>query len=160
MQKLYELIFFGQPQLLRDEYRSSGLAQPFIHSAHRKRGLANNQASCFVQDQNGVMWISSINGLSRYDDKKNKNFYFYGNKKDIPYNNIRDMHALDNNLLLMLASSKVAVFDTKTEETVYKYRSINAAFKPYMLLQKVFSLVLQALKKENKFNKKHKIILK
>lgn len=40
-----------------------------------KDGLSSNQVTCFTQNQNGLMWIGTANGLNSYDGFRFRTFY-------------------------------------------------------------------------------------
>ncbi len=41
-----------------------------IKNYDQNKGIANNEAYCILEDNNGYLWISTINGLSRFDPAK------------------------------------------------------------------------------------------
>ncbi|MBO4315849.1 MAG: hypothetical protein J5867_07815, partial [Prevotella sp.] len=57
----------------------------FFHTVNVKDGLADNFVRDIVRDSRGYMWFSTINGLSRYDGYRFRNYMLYqsGHANDI-----------------------------------------------------------------------------
>jgi ligand-binding sensor domain-containing protein len=92
------------------------LAMP-RHFAHYgvTNGLAAYNTSCVAQDENGFIWIGTINGLQRFDGSRFINFrHNPADNNSIPDNNVEQM-LLDkfNNLWLVLNDGSVGIFDTR-----------------------------------------------
>ena len=62
---------------------------PDLRFAHLndRDGLSNNQVHDIVQDDRGIIWISTENGLDRYDGYGFKTFYVHGDANLTMQNN-------------------------------------------------------------------------
>ena len=80
-----------------------------------KEGLASNHVSGIVQDEQGYIWIGTLNGLQRYDG--NRYLTFRHNPADtssIPDNNISFIHFdKKHNLWVNFSNGKLGKFDTR-----------------------------------------------
>src|SRR5688500_16316837 len=78
-------------------------------------GLASDAVSAVVQDQEGFIWIGSINGLQRYDG--NKFITFRNNRNNpstIPNDNIKKLFIdKKGRLWVICGGNKVGIFDRK-----------------------------------------------
>jgi ligand-binding sensor domain-containing protein len=78
-------------------------------------GLAAYDASCIVQDDQGFTWISTINGLQRFDGNRFITFrHIPGNPTSIPDNHINQL-LIDRQkkLWVLLGNGKAGTFDTR-----------------------------------------------
>jgi len=87
-------------------------------------GLASNVVHQVVQDEEGYIWIATINGLQRFDGNRFLNFqHEEGNNKSIPNNHISALLIdKDNNLWVMSALGDIGIFDKK--KFIYKPSSM------------------------------------
>jgi ligand-binding sensor domain-containing protein/signal transduction histidine kinase len=87
----------------------------FTH-LNNSSGLASNVVTAVVQDNDGYIWIGSINGLQRYDG--NKFVTFRNNRKQpasLPNDNIKQLFIdKKGRLWVICAGNKVGIFNTKT----------------------------------------------
>ncbi len=86
----------------------------FLHISPAN-GLASNVVNTVVQDEEGYIWIATINGLQRFDGNRFITFqHREGNEKSIPNNNIATL-LLDskNNLWVLSAFGEIGIFDKK-----------------------------------------------
>ena len=61
-------------------------------------GLASNSVNNVVQDQNGFIWLATINGLQRYDGHKFSSYKHQpGNPSTPPTDNITDVYLDETN---------------------------------------------------------------
>ena len=87
-------------------------------------GLASNEATACLQDEQGFMWVGTNNGLQRFDGQRFLSFRHRKNDStSLPHSYVVQIH-LDRkkNLWVMTGDGKVGIFDTKrfryTEKTV------------------------------------------
>ena len=90
------------------------VASPFSFTHYNmKDGLASNEVTCITQDRTGFLWISSNNGLQRFDGVQFK--HFRHNDKDptsIPNNLITQVLSdKEDNLWVVSAHGQVGIFD-------------------------------------------------
>lgn len=84
-----------------------------------KEGLSHNTVRCVMQDSRGFIWISTINGLNRYDGHKFINMYSGFENRSLTENNIRQTKEDHNGRIWVHSSSRfVNCFDTNTESFV------------------------------------------
>ena len=79
-----------------------------------RNGLASNNVNSLAQDDEGYLWIATVNGLQRYDGSRFTSFYHNpADSNSIPNNHIRlvyfDKH---KNLWLNFDNGKMGRFDT------------------------------------------------
>jgi len=97
----------------------------FLHLGP-SNGLASNVVNSVLQDEEGYIWIATINGLQRYDGNRFITFFHEdGNPTSIPNN---DISALlldrDKNLWIVSTLGQVGIFDKK--RFVYKPTTVKA----------------------------------
>jgi ligand-binding sensor domain-containing protein len=78
-------------------------------------GLASNEVSDMIQDDEGYLWIGTTNGLQRFDGVR---FITFRNRKDdpssIPANHVSQLMIDKNkNLWIQAGGIKTGIFDTK-----------------------------------------------
>lgn len=73
-------LWFGGPSGLYQYLKKTGELQHFTVDS----GLPSNQVCAILQDHSGVLWISTMKGLTRFDkyQKTFKNFYAYDGLQD------------------------------------------------------------------------------
>lgn len=84
-------------------------------------GLPQSYVSDIFQDKNGFLWISTLNGFSRYDGR---NFKYYwhnsGDTSTLSSNIILHIMDTDNNqLLICYDDGKLDLFNTETEKVIH-----------------------------------------
>ena len=80
------------------------------------QGLASHAVNRVIQDDQGYMWIATVNGLQRFDGNRFLNFQHQeSNPKSLPNNNITNLY-LDSRKNLWVASAfgHVGLFDRRT----------------------------------------------
>ncbi|MEO5995594.1 MAG: two-component regulator propeller domain-containing protein [Chitinophagaceae bacterium] len=89
-------------------------------------GLASNYVNNLVQDQQGFIWLATINGLHKYDGHKFTTFkHETNNPATVPSDNIAEVYGdARNNLWVSTADNKVGIFNTHT--FIYKEISIKS----------------------------------
>ncbi|MEO7044405.1 MAG: two-component regulator propeller domain-containing protein, partial [Ferruginibacter sp.] len=88
-----------------------------------KDGLSNNKISSIVQDENGIIWIGTNNGLNRYDGNRVKTFY--KDDSGIPFGEISSLHATENGLWIC-TPSQVFYMQTRSERSWILGKFVNA----------------------------------
>lgn len=84
-----------------------------------KEGLSHNTVRCVMQDNQNFIWISTINGLNRYDGHKFISMYSGFENSSLTENNIRQTKEDQNGRIWVHSSSRfVNCFDTNTETFV------------------------------------------
>jgi len=78
-------------------------------------GLASNVVNGIVQDEEGYIWIATMNGLQRYDGNRFVTFeHEAGNPYSIPNNDIAALLLdRDKNLWVLSSMGEVGIFDKK-----------------------------------------------
>src|SRR5438067_2648772 len=91
-----------------------------------ENGLTSNYVRCVSQDKKGFIWISTPNGLQRFDGNRFINPRDFLSNRRLP--NVVVLKIIqDNNgrFLLFLSNNKLALFDPIT----FEYKSINIISK-------------------------------
>jgi ligand-binding sensor domain-containing protein len=94
-------------------------SQPFpdLRFAHltERDGLSCNKATAITQDANGVIWVSTNNGLNRFDGFGFSRFFAnVADSSTIPANEIESVDADSRNHLWMQTAGGVSCFNTNT----------------------------------------------
>ena len=85
-------------------------------------GLASNEATAGLQDEQGFMWVGTNNGLQRFDGHRYLSFRHEKNDStSIPHNYVTQL-LLDKkkNLWVLTGDGKVGIFDRKNSYTTRK----------------------------------------
>lgn len=86
-----------------------------IHRFDTNNGLISNEITCFIQDDEGFMWIGTTNGLSRFDGYDFKTYKSnYLSPHFFTGNSIRCMAKDRNGRLFLGMSSGLNIFDLRT----------------------------------------------
>ena len=83
-----------------------------------KDGLSNNHITAVAEDHNGIIWISTNNGLNRYDGYQFTRFYSnFKKSSSLTSNNLLDIMADQRDNLWLRTSTGVICFNTVSEKT-------------------------------------------
>ncbi len=89
-------------------------------------GLASNQVNSIVQDNDGYMWLATLNGLQRYDGNSFRTFKKGADGKGLPSDNIAALYKdAKGNLWVIGDNNKLGIFNTRT----FKYKEIPVPYK-------------------------------
>jgi len=78
-------------------------------------GLSQDTVTAIVEDQEGYVWIGTINGLNRFDGNEFKQFYADDSENSLPSSFIRNLLIDDNGVLLVGTEKGLVQFDKETE---------------------------------------------
>ena len=135
-------------------------------------GLAGYYANGIIQDDQGFIWIATINGLQRFDGNRFITFrHVPSDKKSLPENNVvRLYYDRRKNLWVLFGNGMIGIFDTRRftfTETTVKVNDVNSLKAERKLVEDsdgnlayVFHLreVLTYNKKLNEFSAKHNLV--
>lgn len=76
-------------------------------------GMSDNIVNSIVQDEDGFIWIGTMNGLNRFDGRVFEN-YFAGNKTGLSGNRIKGLRLFSGKKIGVLSSKGFAILDTRT----------------------------------------------
>src|SRR6516225_10136660 len=96
--------------LIGDAYAQNFPSLRFSHLTE-KEGLSNNTVSYLLQDNEGFIWVGTLDGLNRFDGYKVHSFYH------IPGND----HSLVSNAIYELFCDKQNHIWISTEEGLSRY---------------------------------------
>jgi signal transduction histidine kinase/ligand-binding sensor domain-containing protein/DNA-binding response OmpR family regulator len=92
-------------------------------------GLSHNQASCFLKDQKGFLWIGTNSGLNRFDGYTIKTFKNDAdNPSSISSNSIYDLFEMPDGLIGVFATSGLNIYDPKTEKFTTDLTAFNQRY--------------------------------
>jgi ligand-binding sensor domain-containing protein/signal transduction histidine kinase/DNA-binding response OmpR family regulator len=101
-------------------YCSDAAGQPYYFNHYQvESGLSNNSVECAIQDDDGFLWIGTINGLNRFDGYTFKTFY----------NDPADTASIGSNFIRCLYNDKHGVIWVGTNKGVYTFDKIGERFK-------------------------------
>ncbi|HXD76193.1 MAG TPA: two-component regulator propeller domain-containing protein [Puia sp.] len=94
-------------------------AQPYYFNHYQvESGLSNNSVECSIQDNDGFLWVGTINGLNRFDGYTFKTFY----------NDPRDSNSIGSNFIRCLYNDRRGVIWVGTNKGVYTFNKIEETF--------------------------------
>lgn len=109
---------------------------PQIVNYSAASGLPSNEVTCITEDEMGMMWFGTSNGLARFDGYEFKIFRSdYLSPSFLKSNSIRFMKKAPDGRLWIVTNKEVAVFDTRTQH-------IHHIELEHSVLKKVKSLLL------------------
>jgi ligand-binding sensor domain-containing protein len=73
--KLKKLLYIALLCLANSVLQAQEFPNINFRSITEKDGLSNNNVTDIIQDNEGFIWIATVNGLNRYDGIRMKNFY-------------------------------------------------------------------------------------
>ncbi len=91
-------------------------------------GLPDAVITGIAQDGEGFLWISTTNGLSRYDGTAFRNFFHDSSKNSLPGNNIQNIVKYDADRLVIATTSGLALLNTRT----LQFSNLLVNCKPFM----------------------------
>jgi ligand-binding sensor domain-containing protein/signal transduction histidine kinase/DNA-binding response OmpR family regulator len=97
--------------------RVSGQSYYFSHY-QVENGLSNNSVECSIQDDDGFLWVGTINGLNRFDGYAFKTFYY----------DPRDTTSVGSNFIRCLYSDNHGIIWVGTNKGVYTFDKIAEKF--------------------------------
>src|SRR5580692_12367986 len=93
--------------------------QPYYFNHYQvESGLSNNSVECSIQDNDGFLWIGTINGLNRFDGYTFKTFY----------NDPGDSNSIGSNFIRCLYNDRHGTIWVGTNKGVYTYNKIGEKF--------------------------------
>ncbi len=101
-------------------------SQPLVSESPRRingfqrltlqQGLAANFATGITQDKDGFIWISTVNGLTRFDGRNCRNFTRQaGNPRSLSHRVVRSVHTAKNGTLWVGTQSGLNRYDPSTQ---------------------------------------------
>lgn len=78
-------------------------------------GLSQDTVTAIVEDNEGYVWVGTINGLNRFDGNEFKQFYADDNANSLPSSFIRNLLIDDNGVLQIGTDKGLVQFDKETE---------------------------------------------
>jgi ligand-binding sensor domain-containing protein len=92
----------------------------YVRNIQLKEGLSQVVVTDMAQDAKGFIWISTFDGLNRFDGNYMK--VFRHNPEDpssLPSSKIHKLHAGNGRFLYLLSSDGFYIFDTRQNQTIY-----------------------------------------
>src|ERR1700758_2005055 len=95
------------------QYAGRLQGQPYYFNHYPvESGLSNNSVECSIQDDDGFLWIGTINGLNRFDGYTFKTFYHDpGDSTSIGSNFIRCLYTDSHGVIWVGTNKGVYTFD-------------------------------------------------
>lgn len=84
------------------------------------QGLSQGTVTSIVQDNDGYLWIGTLNGLNRFDGRNFKHFYADGTDSGLPSSFIRSLQLDKNGDLYVGTDNGLAIYD-KSKDSFIKY---------------------------------------
>ncbi len=108
----------GQVSLLRAQ--PAGLQPPALVNGFQRltlrQGLAANFATGITQDKDGFIWISTVNGLTRFDGRNCRNFTRQaGDPRSLSHRVVRSVHTAKNGTLWVGTQLGLNRYDPATQ---------------------------------------------
>lgn len=116
LKKYYHIII----TLLFVLFANKLLAEPQIVNYSVISGLPSNEVTSITEDDIGMMWFGTTNGLARFDGYEFKVFRSdYLSPSFFKSNSIRFMEKAPDGKLWIVTNKEVAVFDMRTQKTLH-----------------------------------------
>lgn len=130
---MYRFLFFCLLFISSAAVAQGARQYSFTHFS-TANGLAANMVTSIVQDADGYMWFSTINGLQRYDGNSFLTIRSEGRPGSLPSDNIPLLYA-DRKKTLWLSDNqnRIGTFDPRTlrfKEVKADYRRQQNSFRP------------------------------
>jgi ligand-binding sensor domain-containing protein/signal transduction histidine kinase/DNA-binding response OmpR family regulator len=101
--------------------------QPYYFNHFQvENGLSNNSVECSIQDDDGFLWVGTINGLNRFDGYAFKTFY----------NNPADSTSIMSNFVRCLYNDSQGIIWIGTNKGVCTFNKISEKFNDVPFLPK------------------------
>ncbi|NDV83682.1 two-component regulator propeller domain-containing protein [Bacteroides sp. 51] len=112
MKKLYLILYL----ICFNLFSLSAIEGLKFENITNKDGLSHNTVRCVMQDSRGFMWISTINGLNRFDGHQFLSLHPEFNTPSLTENNIRQTFEDQNGRIWIQSTSRfVNCYDTNIE---------------------------------------------
>lgn len=92
-------------------------------------GLSQSTVTSIVEDDNGYVWIGTLNGLNRFDGHEFKH-YLADEKSGLPSSFIRSLSFTKNSELLVGTDSGIVYFEPELDKFIEKKISLDARNTP------------------------------
>lgn len=93
----------------------SGLGQQYLPGNFEKlsfvNGLSDNLVTSIIQDDDGFIWVGTLNGLNRYDGRIFESFYATGRDGGLTGNRIRRLKKFSGNHIGVLSAKGFSIFN-------------------------------------------------
>lgn len=97
--------------------KAFSLKKHFLHNSNDTNSLSHNWVSSMLQDKNGIIWFGTANGLTKYDEQKNK-FAWYSEADGMSSNVILSLACDDDNNLWIASNGGISKMNTLTNEII------------------------------------------
>ena len=105
----------------------TAVGQPYYFNHYQvESGLSNNSVECSIQDNDGFLWVGTINGLNRFDGYTFKTFY----------NEPGDTSSIGSNFIRCLYNDSHGIIWVGTNKGVYTFDKIREKFNLIRALPK------------------------
>lgn len=120
----YHKIFLFIFLITSSFFRSFGQTQPIFQKIDQSQGLSSSRITGIVKEKNGFIWISTQNGLNRYDGNTVK--IYNKQNSNIESNDISSIY-LDskNRIWLTTYGSGLNLYDRKNDQFISFKNSLN-----------------------------------
>jgi signal transduction histidine kinase/ligand-binding sensor domain-containing protein len=81
-----------------------------------ENGLSDNSVLDIVQDENGFVWIATLNGLNRFDGVQFEKIFRGDKPNQLPGNEVTKLAKMRGNYMAVGTDLGAAIFNTRTEE--------------------------------------------
>jgi signal transduction histidine kinase/ligand-binding sensor domain-containing protein/DNA-binding response OmpR family regulator len=126
--KIFALSFGESP-----EFRS-----PWVYHINIEQGLPGNWVRSILQDENGIMWFGTWNGLASWDGVKIKTYRKEDGIKDLNSNMVTFLSEDPlGNIWIGTAGSFIHIYDIKLER-IFPLEAVNDSINPFETAHCVF----------------------
>ncbi|WP_223293022.1 MULTISPECIES: EAL domain-containing protein [Shewanella] len=93
-------------------------------------GLSQSTVTSLVEDQDGYVWIGTLNGLNRFDGKEFKHYFADDSLSGLPSSFIRSLLIDSNGNLLVGTDKGLVILDKKIEKFVPLVKALETSSLP------------------------------
>ena len=103
----------------------------FLENFTTREGLSSNNITDILQDDQGLLWIATTDGLNRFDGTAITHFFQQENSNSIPHNSVYCLYKLPNNVIAIGTRSGLSFYNIGLKSFTNFYYDSQSALDEY-----------------------------